>query len=75
MLDDDGDGLLTAKEAADQFKVFEVPIVHVKELFSSLDDSNDGVLDRDEWADWSETLRRLLVLYFKEVEPKMADYE
>lgn len=49
-------------------------MVHVKELFTTLDDDANGNLERDEWADWSETIRRLLVQYFKEIEPAMGDY-
>lgn len=43
-------------------------------MFEYLDENGDGILQREEWADWSETIRRLLVAYFKEFEPNMENY-
>jgi Ca2+-binding EF-hand superfamily protein len=75
ILDDNGDGNLLPKEVDNQFTVFAVSRIHVKEIFLYLDENGDGVLDRDEWHDWSETIRKLLFLYFKELEPSMLYYQ
>lgn len=75
MLDDNGDGNLTPQEVAHQFKIFEIPTIHVKEIFYYLDEEGNGIIERDEWADWSETFRKLLVLHFRELVPEMEDYE
>lgn len=60
ILDDNGDGKLYPEEVKHQFEVFAVPVIHIKELYYYLDENGDSVIEREEWHDWSETIRKLL---------------
>ncbi|CAD8084761.1 unnamed protein product [Paramecium sonneborni] len=66
LLDDNGDGQLTPKECAAQLNTFAVSMVHVREIFEYMDEDGDGILLRNEWADFSETFRKLLSGYFNQ---------
>lgn len=64
LLDDNGEGRLTPKECANQFTVFGVATIHVREIFEYFDDNGDGIVTRVEWEELSETIRRLLFNHF-----------
>lgn len=42
-----------------------MPVIHVKEIYLYLDEDGDGIIDREEWRDWSETIRKLLIKNFR----------